>query len=91
MRSQSLVEITTYFRAIAYSRVMGTKITPTSIGNVTSSEQSDQLISPRFLEDAVLVTPFHVQEANFDCGVAPPANLLEGPTRLEYNIRESLR
>jgi hypothetical protein len=30
---------------------------------------ADKLVSPRFFEDAMLVSPFCTQDANFDCGV----------------------
>jgi hypothetical protein len=30
---------------------------------------ADKLVSPRYFEDAMLVSPFRTQDANFDCGV----------------------
>jgi hypothetical protein len=37
--------------------------------HTTGIASAAKLVSPRYFEDAMLVSPFRTQDANFDCGV----------------------
>jgi hypothetical protein len=37
--------------------------------HTAGTASADKLVSPRYFEDAMLVSPFRTQDANFDCGV----------------------